>query len=173
MAFILLHLIYSFKIYDPLKFNPFTMEKKYPYKFINTVSRHEYVNYFFNFFGAMVKDNRIEVKQFIDEAGIFKPIDFRILCEQIPKDQQVRMNTSQATIFYAIIYFISSKLLDKKEEIYFRKFLQEDASGFVAIKDKLLSFGNVITKLLQNKLLKDDGQFLSAVKNIQQIDILN
>ena len=71
-----------------------------------------------------------------------------------------------------IIYFISSKLLDKKEEIYLKKFLQEDASGFVAIKEKLLSFGSVISKLLQNKFLKNDGQFLSAVKNIQQIDIL-
>lgn len=34
----------------------------------------------------MVKDNKVEVVRFIDEAGIFKPIDFRILCEPIPKD---------------------------------------------------------------------------------------
>ncbi len=69
------------------------------------------------------------------------------------------MNTSQAIIFYAIIYFISSNLLDKKEEIYLKKFLQEDASGFVVIKGKLLSFGSVITKLLQNKFLNNDAHF--------------
>jgi len=120
----------------------------------------------------MLKDKRQEVVQFVDDAGVFKPVDFRILCEQIPKDEKVRMNTSQATIFYAVIYFISSRLLDKKEELYLKKFLQEDATGFVEIKEKLLSFGGSITKLLLHKFLKNDGQFLAAVENIQQIDII-
>ena len=118
------------------------MKKKYPYTLINKGSHHEYVNYFFNLFSAMLKDNRQEIVQFIDEAGIFKPTDFRILCEQIPKDEKVRMNTAQATILYAVIYFISSKLLDKDEEIYLKKFLQQDTFGFIAIKEKLLSFGS-------------------------------
>ena len=120
----------------------------------------------------MLLDDKPSVLQFISDLNYFSPADLQLLYEQLKLHEQLPMNTAEVIIFYSVVHFVCSILLDEDEEIYFKNCILEEDEDFLVLHSKMLKFGEVTTSLLVTKFLKNNKTFLNAAEKIKAISIL-
>ena len=151
------------------------MNNKIVFTLNNTGIHQTYASLCFAIFNGMLAYDRVSILHYIEQTGYYYPADFRALFNQVTDEdkKQVPMNTTETILFFSVIHFVCSILLDENEEEFLKECLDEDDSSFIETRNKLMGFGTVATKLLITKFLKGNKEFLKAVDKIRGIEIIS
>ena len=134
---------------------------------------HEYSAFCFAIFNLMLVHEKPALLGYLQQLeDYFNEDDFNDLNHRLQGyETLLPMNLKEVIIFFAIIHFSCTMLLDKEEEAFLQRCFGEDDAGYVIIRDKIMGFGTVASNVLSTEFLIGNADFQVAVGKIRDTSL--